>query len=226
MTDHYQYSDSEVLRNKLKIKDDSMLKAVEDALYTAFSKKALEEALASKDINLDTYCDIHKTLFSELYEWAGKPRTCHLTKGQTPFCYPQYIEKEAGKAFNNLQKEDYYKSSKDKKEYATKLATLYGDINLLHPFREGNGRSQKLLFQAITAKAGYCIRWEKVSKKEHIDAVIAESNFGDSTKLIEVFEKSLEALPTKLQKQNKAALEKLKASKNKKKAPVKKGVKI
>ena len=189
MPDHYTYSDSEILKNKLNISDEAQLKRKEDALYSINLKRAYNTAVNAQEINLSTLNTIHEQLFRDLYGWAGKPRRCELSKGGTPFCRHDFIEKEAGRILAELARKNYY-NDLPKADYIKKLADLYGDLNLLHPYREGNGRALKILFHAITLKAGYEIDWTNVTKDEHLQAVI-DTAHGKNERLEAVFERVL-----------------------------------
>ena len=190
--DHYLYSDGKTLKNKLEIHNPEILKRAEDEIATYRQEDALQIALSAHVICLDTYKAIHQCLLSDLYPWAGKTRTCDLAKQSTMFCKPEFIESQAKQIFQNLQENNYY-AGLPVTEYADKLACAYGDVNMLHPFREGNGRSQKILFQGIAAKVGYRICWERISKAEHIEAIISEQR-GKPQLLIELLIKALEKI--------------------------------
>jgi len=99
-------------------------------------------------------------LFSSLYEWAGEIRRVGIWKGNTRFCAPERIEKEASKLFDALNRDFAEKSKRWYfSEAADRLAYHYGELNILHPFREGNGRTQRVLFEFIAQDIGYSIRW-------------------------------------------------------------------
>jgi cell filamentation protein len=99
-------------------------------------------------------------LFSSLYEWAGEIRRVGIWKGATKFCAPERIEKEAVKLFDALN-QDFSEKGRfwNLNKAADRLAYHYGELNILHPFREGNGRTQRVLFEFIAQDIGYSIRW-------------------------------------------------------------------
>ncbi len=84
-------------------------------------------------------------MFSDLFDWAGELRTVDISKGNTRFCNAIRIEKEANNLFSMLE-QDNYLVGLAYDDFVTKLAEYYCDINVLHPFREGNGRVQRLFF--------------------------------------------------------------------------------
>lgn len=190
MEDNYVYQDAtDTLINKLNIKDPGQLKQAEDRFYTANAQAAEDIALQAKKIDFQIFKEVHRTLFEDLYGWAGKHRTCNMSKAGFLFCRPEFIESEVNKAFSSLQRQNYFAGS-GRDEYCRKMATLFGDLNTIHPFREGNGRAQKLLMSGVAAKAGYLMDWNKISREEHIAAVIAERN-GEPAALEMVFNKGL-----------------------------------
>ena len=110
--------------------------------------------------SLNTMAYIHKALFYPLYEWAGQVRTCGIEKGNTWFFVPERIEAEASKRFDALNRDfSDRRIFWDIQKAADRLAVHYGDLNVLHPFREGNGRTQRILFEFIADDIGYAIRW-------------------------------------------------------------------
>lgn len=114
----------------------------------------------SSPYSLSTMTYIHKKLFSSLYEWAGEIRRVGIWKGDTRFCAPECIEREASKLFWKLNG-DFADKGKiwSLNDAADRLAYHYGELNILHPFREGNGRTQRVLFEFIAQNIGYSIRW-------------------------------------------------------------------
>lgn len=167
--DPYCYEATDILKNNFDIKDDATLKEAEREITTvAMSKIRFSEP----PYNFDTLKKIHKTLFIHLYDWAGSVRRIDISKDDTRFCSTDRIEPEANKIFKVLQENSYYNNlSRD--EFIIKIAELYGDLNMIHPFREGNGRAQRLLFDNIALNAGYIINWGLASKKEWINANIS-----------------------------------------------------
>ena len=83
--------------------------------------------------------DIHRHIFRDIYDWAGELRTVNISK-ENPFCNYIYVEVEAERIFSELRKENYL-IGVPKLNICDKLAYYLGEINALHPFREGNGRA-------------------------------------------------------------------------------------
>ena len=166
--DPYIYDDSTVLVNKFNIRDEAILEEAEKEFTTL---AALDIEFQAPPYDFRYLCNVHKKLFSDLFEWAGELRTIDISKGQTRFCNYRYIEKEANIIFAKLEKDGYLQGLPFVL-FIEKLAEYYCDINVLHPFREGNGRAQRLLFEHVVINCGYDINFEGVKTNEWIDANI------------------------------------------------------
>ena len=139
------YEGTTTLINKLGIKGENELKSSE-ALITAYKAASLiKEPL-----------ELHRVLFEDLYEWAGKPRTISLSKTATVFTAPERIDELGGLIFARLKKLDYF-TKLSQNEFISEIAELYHSLNMLHPFREGNGRTERVFFVQLIRNAGYDI---------------------------------------------------------------------
>lgn len=108
------------------------------------------------------------------YEWAGELRIVNISKGNS-FCNYMYIEAEAERIFSELKKENYL-IGVPKISICDKLAYYLGEINALHPFREGNGRAQRVMIEYLAKVAGYTIDFSNISSVEMIEASIDAFN--------------------------------------------------
>lgn len=189
-SDPYQYPKSEVLKNIPDIREAEALEIFEQRV-TSLRLDEVIAAIADKPINLTTWQIIHRTLFQDVYAWAGKIRTVQLAKGNTVFAMPEHIEAEAKRIFESFAKENIETSDHD--NYAARLAYYFGELNVLHPFREGNGRTQKLLFDEISRRADYNIDWAKMAVDELLQAVIAAFHKQDYKPLKTLFKAALTA---------------------------------
>lgn len=171
--DKYCYPDSDVLINLLDIRDSETLEEAE-AEFNAERYRTYEptkQALA--DFSFEHLKYLHHHLFQDLYAWAGKPRDVDISKGTTRFCTWARIEPEAKKLFKTIPAlADYH----DNEELIAKVADLFCELNLLHPFREGNGRVLRFFFEELLFTLGFDVTWPKISQKDWIDANIAGVN--------------------------------------------------
>ncbi|MBC2656753.1 putative adenosine monophosphate-protein transferase Fic [Pseudomonas sp. MSSRFD41] len=166
--DHYCYPSSSVLRNKLNIQVMADLEAAERDITAVTVSRVVYVA---PPYSLENFKVLHRKLFSDLYEWAGELRNVDISKGGTRFCNCARIEAEALKIFSDLQKVNWL-GGLDKKTFCEKLAEFYCELNMIHPFREGNGRVQRLFFEHLALSAGYELDWEDVSQPEWLEANI------------------------------------------------------
>ena len=147
------YSDpiTGVLDNKLGLGTAAELEAAEREITHA-ALILLDESPVSPSCNLPHLQEIHKRIFGDIYEWAGQIRTVAIAKGAV-FCLPQYIDSSAAVIFGELRDEDCLRSLR-RDAFVGRLAHYLGEVNALHPFREGNGRAQRASFGSSLAMPG------------------------------------------------------------------------
>ncbi len=172
--DPYMDTKNKVLKNLADITDSQQLIIYEDAVADA-SILEIMPIIQNRKIDFELWKDIHKIMFSDVYEWAGSIRTVRMSKGISLFANPQFIEHSAKDAFKQLEKENYLAGLSFEK-ICTQLSYYYNTLNAIHPFREGNGRTLKVIITEIARRVGYDISWEKLSFKENIAASIAGFN--------------------------------------------------
>jgi len=176
-----------ILKNKLGIKSKKKLNDAETLLLAdtyAHFFDMLEKGKVKFD--LDLFFSIHKYFLGPLYEWAGKTRTVNISKDEMFFALVKYIDK-ALEEFTALLKTKLLKQSKDKDELSEKLAIIHNEFNVIHPFREGNGRTVRLFLDLLVVSLGYDpIDWSKTTNSAYLNACIAgaEGKHESMTKII------------------------------------------
>ena len=183
------YPNSSVLINKLNIRDAQELEAVEAEL-TQLRTESFEPDFDKFD--LAVLARIHRHLFQDVYPWAGQLRMVDISKSTTRFCSAQYIQKEADRLLARLQCEQWLEG-RALPEFVAKIADYYCELNMIHPFREGNGRTQRLFFEAIALNAGYEVDWSQVNRDEWLDANI-RGYFADLAPLQVIFARIISSL--------------------------------
>ncbi|UVL59005.1 putative adenosine monophosphate-protein transferase Fic [Pseudomonas sp. B21-035] len=172
--DPYCYAGTGVLRNLLDLQDDTLLSQAERDL-SSIAASEIDFALPPYD--LPYLQNIHRRLFQDLYAWAGELRTVDISKGDTHFCTVNRIEPESVKLFKRLAQENWLENL-TRGDLVTACAEHFGDLNMLHPFREGNGRAQRILFEHLILNAGYTVSWWAVNEQEwlraNIEAVVCD----------------------------------------------------
>lgn len=180
----YCYSGTSILKNKLNIHDEQILEQAELEL-TAFSSSLIEYSEPPYDLAYLQF--INQQLFSDVYEWAGQLRQIDIYKGDTRFCTFSRIEIETNKLLNPLQEQNYFQGL-ESQQLIPKLADLYCELNVIHPFREGNGRTQRIFFEHLIAHCGYGIDWSHINSKYQWVAANIEGFYGNLQPLTQIFE--------------------------------------
>lgn len=160
----------DTLANKLGITDPKELQETEYRLSADKTAEILARPICHVP-DFEYLLSLHRHLFGELYDFAGKIRTVNIAKPDSPvpFCYADFIQSEANRIFTQL-KSDNYLVGLDQPSFAHALAKLSSELNALHPFREGNGRAIRLFLDQICQNAGYIIDFTMVSHDEIRDA--------------------------------------------------------
>lgn len=168
--DPYVYPGTTVLKNKFHTKNRNFLQKIERPFTAKRSEEFQKQPLPEK-IDYEYFKSIHSYIFQDIYEWAGKQRTVDLAKDGHIFCRANEIESTAENIFNRLNKENNFKGT-TKKELANKLSSLFFEINELHPFREGNGRTQREFLKNIAKINNYELSFRNISSEEMIEISI------------------------------------------------------
>ncbi len=162
----YCYPDSTVLKNKLNITDKTKLSEAEREI-TAIRIAGIEDYPIKGKFDFKHLRDIHFYIFQDIYEWAGQIRTVNISKGNV-FCYYQNIESYALMLFNKLKAEKFLITS-EKCVFFDRLSYYMSEINALHPFREGNGRVQRIFISYLAKVAGYELNFSEISDKDMVE---------------------------------------------------------
>lgn len=184
----YCYPNSNVLINKLGITNSDDLFEAEKKL-TAIRLLELQNNPIKGNYDFSHLKSIHKYIFQDIYEWAGKERTVEIGKGNL-FCTTQFIHSYAESVFSKYYPQCY--NAKDNLEdFIRAFADNYGDLNALHPFREGNGRTQREFARNICRKCGYEFNLSRTTHSEMLRASKLSFDKGDSSGFIEIFSKAI-----------------------------------
>ena len=150
------------------------LKNIEAAI--TFAKiSELEQTPINGCFDFEHYKSIHKYIFEDLYDWAGKIRDVDLSKKGTSFTLAKDIESLAERCFARLKKENYFKTD-DFDLFIENIVDFYCVSNMLHPFREGNGRTQRVFIAQLIRKNGFDIDFSEIDNDELIIATIHAAN--------------------------------------------------
>lgn len=168
-----------MLINKADLRDATQLAAFEHEMALTRA----DEPLPAGGLDFAHYRAIHRHLFQDVYSWAGELRTIRIGKGGSWFCYPEYIEREMTRIFEALAFADHLLGL-DRTEFRDMAAHVLADINAVHPFREGNGRTQFSLLVLLAETAGFTVDLADLDHDRFLKAMIA-SFHGDERPLAE-----------------------------------------
>jgi cell filamentation protein len=112
----YCYENTLILKNKLNIKNKEELEIVETKITSFKIAELQKREFKEYNLNFLFFKNLHKFIFEDLFEWAGKIRIIDISKDSFKFAHHIYIEKEASKLFNQLKKENYLKNIKKLEE--------------------------------------------------------------------------------------------------------------
>lgn len=163
----YCYPGTDVLVNKLGIQDYEKLQVIERKLTMLRILDLIDKPIKG-NFDFKHLCSIHYYIFQDVYDWAGKVRTVDIAKGNR-FCNVMFIETQAKEIFESLRKELFLEGL-NQQELARRLTYYFSEINALHPFREGNGRSQREFIRSLALKNGYVLNFSNISAEEMLKA--------------------------------------------------------
>ena len=182
--DPYLWHNDDVLKNLLEIHDVAQLRKAE----LAFSAARLATlALGPATPGLPHLRHIHRTLFQDIYSWAGELRTIDIWRDDTPYCHCEYIENEGNALMSALEEEEGL-CDLDPQTFVARIAHYYCEIYVLHPFRAGNGRAQRIFFEQLALHAGFSLDWRDIDPEQWVAANQSGAT-GDLSALNAIFAK-------------------------------------
>ena len=165
--DPYSYRGTNCLKNKLGLRDPALLQAFELEVSTIRA----DEPLPQGRFGPTHYCRVHRHLFQDVYRWAGRYRTIATAKGGNWFCFPRYIEGQMNQLFPVLRDAPFLPGD-HVENFVAAAAEFLANLNAIHPFREGNGRSQLAFLHLLGWRAGHPLRLERIAPPEFLKAMI------------------------------------------------------
>ncbi len=175
--DDYVYLGTTVLRNKAGIQEQTALDAFEADATAVRMLELLEHPLEGR-FDFSHLCAIHRHLFQDVYEWAGCIRTVDISRDTSRFANAAWIESYLGGVLAKLPGENWLRGLQPE-PFVARLAHYMGEINATHPFREGNGRTQRVFCALLAEQAGYFIDFESVDQAQMYRVMIANFNGND-----------------------------------------------
>lgn len=160
------------LRNSLGEKNMDVVKRSEHVEFRANVAKAIDDLAGKKQLAYSDILQTHKTLFSQLYPWAGQDRSVNapgldISKGGVSgmFAYPHQVERAAGFALRQGNDPEFMRA---------KPGEVMGNLAHAHAFLDGNGRTLMVVHGDLAHKAGISIDWKSTDKASYLTALTHE----------------------------------------------------
>lgn len=165
--DPYLYPGTKCLQNKLGLRDPALLQQAE-ANLVARRDAALAMTTLPGAYDLGHLQAFHRYLFRDVYLWAGSLRSCNLTKGPTTFVQMPMLRRGCLNVLSGLP--ECFTPGLKRQVFVEEATDLLATLNHLHPFREGNGRTQRAFLRQLGAGAGWYIDWSQLDREENVTA--------------------------------------------------------
>lgn len=175
--DPYCWPGTTVLRNRTGLMDQGALDAFELDMTTQRSA----EPLPPGRLSIRHYMAIHHHLFGDVYSWAGQRRTVRISKDGSAFAYPENIDREMKRLFGWLRERQHMRGL-PAADFVRDAAHFLAELNAIHPFREGNGRTSLAFLALLAARAGHPLHLERLEPDAMLRAAI-ESFHGRTARL-------------------------------------------
>lgn len=167
----YCYPDSNVLKNKLNIRDLRELKEVEEKFVAIKQLVLLQKPIPGR-FTINHLLRIHRFLFEDVYPFAGHIRREQISKGETLFFPPDLIKRELRRVFGEIHETGMLQEKKPQSQIQH-LSHVMAELNIIHPFREGNGRSIREFIRCMAQVYGLTLNWGNADQDTMMDAAIA-----------------------------------------------------
>lgn len=188
----YCYPDSNVLKNRLNIRDHAELKQAEEEFVAVKQLVLLQDPIKGR-FTMNHLLRIHRFLFEDVYPFAGHLRREQISKGDTLFYPPDLIERELRRVFREIHEREMLRE-KETQAQLRNLSHVMAELNIIHPFREGNGRSIREFIRCMALMYGLFINWGNTDRDTLMDAAVASVD--DDMAFCDVLKQCLESEET------------------------------
>jgi cell filamentation protein len=179
--DPYCWPGTSCLRNRLGLRDPAELAVVEGRIVGLRDAQLAREPLPG-EYHLEHLKAFHRALFRDVYDWAGETRTVDIHRPDSTFCHWRYVDEEVSRVLYELTRDDL--TGHQRRGFVQRFAYYYGELNARHPFREGNGRTQRAFLRQLAAAAGWHVDWSGVSREQNVAASADSLRTGRSDQLV------------------------------------------
>jgi cell filamentation protein len=175
--DPYCYPGTTVLKNRAGHLTQRALTQFE----TAMSAQRADEPLPIGRLSVHHYQAVHRHLFQDVYPWAGTFRNVRISRDGSMFCYPEHIRSQMRTLFGRLRREHYFRDLTPD-EFVRKATTFLATLNAIHPFHDGNGRTQLAFMALLAARTGHSLLLDRLHAQRFLNAMV-KSFHGDQRSL-------------------------------------------
>jgi cell filamentation protein len=183
--DPYLYPGTDVLRNLPGLHDLEQLAAFEANVCSARLIQLGVDPMKGK-FDVTHLKSIHRFIFQDVFSWAGQFRTVNISKDGQLFGLPRFLEPALSVVFNKLAAEEHL-AGLDREAFAERAGYYLGEVNAVHPFREGNGRAQREFFRELALGSGHRILWSRITSQQIMtEASIQSFRYGRSQGLADL----------------------------------------
>ena len=152
----------------------------------------LEHAPKPGKLNIAHLKAIHRHIFQDVYPWAGEFRTVNISRSNQPwFALPEYILSSLDTLFSGLAKDPAFDRGISQSQFCARAAYYMGELNAVHPFRDGNGRTQREFTRQLALKYGYSLNWSSVTPAAMTEASIKSFHQADNSGLATILESAI-----------------------------------
>ncbi|AJD90395.1 hypothetical protein JMA_10780 [Jeotgalibacillus malaysiensis] len=155
--------------NLLGVTNEELLMEAEALTFSLRAAEFVRKQYKVSSFDIQSFKDLHRHFFQDIYPFAGKFRTVQLMKGNTRFCQAQYLDSYAEQIFKELAEEQEWSTLE---VAAKRLAYFKTELNMLHPFREGNGRTIRSFLHEYARSRGIEWQYDQLDRTEYINAMI------------------------------------------------------
>ena len=166
----YCYPNSNVLVNKFDVRVADELFKIENDI-TIYKLFILRQKGITGNFDVAHFVSIHKFIFEDIYPFAGLYRSENIAKDNFMFANWEFIEDNMNSIFGELKRENYLKGL-TKEEFAKRLTYYMSELNVLHPFREGNGRTTREFIRQLALENGYNLDLSRFKAEDILNASI------------------------------------------------------
>lgn len=176
-------------RNLFGIIDYTELQLLE-TVFTIKRTEQLAKLGISGKFGVPHLRGIHCYLFQDVFTWAGEFRVVNISKGNSMFGPALHIGGALADALDKLSREVFLQGL-SAQPFATRAAFYLGEINAIHPFREGNGRTQREFLRQLALQAGHPLSWAGFTQQKMVNASILSHTKGDNSELSAIVDAAL-----------------------------------